>query len=86
MTDRRCAGFSRTLLVVAAAAGLAGCALNDYSKVEISKRYPVGNNPSPACLDAARRATYWCERGVPRSDPDAQGKCLDAQWDHARAC
>jgi hypothetical protein len=72
------------LAVAAALAGLSGCV--DYSKVEISKRYPVGNSPSPECLDAARRATYWCEHGVPRSDPDTQDKCLKAQWAHARAC
>jgi hypothetical protein len=72
------------VVLAAGVAGLSGCV--DYSKVEISKRYPVGNNPSPKCLDAARRATYWCERGYLRSDPDAQGKCLDAQWAHARAC
>jgi hypothetical protein len=74
----------RMLAVAAALAGLSGCV--DYSKVEISKRYPVGNSPSPECLDAARRATYWCEHGVPRSDPDTQDKCLKAQWEHARAC
>lgn len=73
-------------VVFGAVVALSGCSLNDYSKVEISKRYPVGNHPSPECLDAARRATYWCERGVPRTDADAEGKCLKAQWDHARAC
>jgi hypothetical protein len=75
---------AQIVALVAAVAGLSGCV--DYSKIEISKHYPVGNSPSPECLDAARRATYWCERGVPRSDPDTQGKCLKAQWDHARAC
>ena len=68
-------------------AGVTGCAiLSPHSDIEISERYPVGNSPSAQCLDAAKRATYWCERGVPRSDPEAQGKCLRAQWDHAREC
>jgi hypothetical protein len=78
---RICAGILALLL------GASGCSLmSPHSDIEISKRYPVGNSPSPECLDAAKRATYWCERGTPRSDPDAQGKCLKAQWDHSREC
>jgi hypothetical protein len=81
---------TRMLRIAAALALLAGvpaCSvLTPHSDIEISKRYPVGNSPSEKCLDAAKRATYWCERGVPRSDTEAQGNCLKAQWDHAREC
>lgn len=74
----------RRVAVALLLAGVTGCA--PHSDIEISKRYEVGSHPSAECLDAAKRATYWCERGVPRSDPDAQSKCSKARWDHARAC
>jgi len=77
----------RIAAALALLAGVSGCeVLKPYSDIEISKHYPVGNSPSEKCLDAAKRATYWCERGVPRSNTEVQGNCLKAQWDHAREC
>ena len=74
-------------VILALLVSVSGCSLlSPHSDVEISKHYPVGNSPSEKCVDAAKRATYWCEHGVPRSDPDASGKCHKAQWDHAREC
>jgi hypothetical protein len=65
-------------------ASATGCA--SYANIEISKSYPVGNHPTPECLDAAKRATYWCESGVTTSSPEVQSNCSQARWDHARAC
>lgn len=86
IAHRRCRILA-ILVGLAPLAGVTGCVdFSPHSDIEISKRYPVGNSPSAECLNAAKRATYWCERGVPRSDPEAQGKCLKAQWDHAHEC
>jgi hypothetical protein len=76
---------ARVLACVGLLLAIAGCSL-DYDKIQISDRYPVGNSPSPECVKAAKEATHWCERGTPRSDPDAQSMCSKARWDHARAC
>jgi len=65
-------------------ASATGCA--PHANIEISKGYPVGNHPTTECLDAAKRATYWCESGVTGSSPEAQSNCSKARWDHARAC
>jgi len=77
----------RIAAALALLAGMSGCeVLKPYNDIEISERYPVGNSPSEKCLDAAKRATYWCEKGVPRSNTEVQGNCLKAQWDHAHEC
>lgn len=78
---------TRSLRIVAVFATLAsatGCA--PHANVEISKGYPVGNHPTPECVDAAKRATYWCESGLTASSPEVQSNCSKARWDHARAC
>lgn len=86
MKTPRKSRFARTVVLLAPLLVAAGCSVTPHADVEIHKRYEVGNSPSPECLDAAKRATYWCERGVPRSDPEAQSNCSKARWDHARAC
>jgi hypothetical protein len=87
-TSRRTWPLRIVATVFVTLAGATGCSsiLSPHSDIEISKRYPVGNHPTPECVDAAKRATYWCERGTTRADPDSQGKCLKAQWEHARLC
>lgn len=78
---------TRSVGIVAVFATLAsatGC--TPHANVEISKGYPVGNHPTPECVDAAKRATYWCESGLTGSSPEVQSNCSKARWDHARAC
>lgn len=66
--------------------GAAGCSLKPHEDVEIHKRYELGNSPSAECVDAAKRATYWCEGSARHTSADVQSKCSTARWDHARAC
>lgn len=74
----------RIVAVCVTLASAAGCA--PHANIEISKRYPVGNHPTPECVDAAKRATYWCESGATTASPDVLSNCSKARWDHARAC
>ena len=82
-------GMMRSFALISAVlslAGAAGCTLKPHADVEISKRYEVGNSPSAECLDAAKRATYWCEGSARQMSTEAQSNCSKARWDHARAC
>jgi hypothetical protein len=73
------------LVAMATLASIAGC--KSYQNVEINtQKYPIGNSPSPACIDAAKRATYWCEHGRAYPGPAVEGECNKARWDHAREC
>jgi len=58
----------------------------DYDKVEIIERYRVSPNALPECVAAAKRASYWCGRRIPYSDPYFIDRCLSAEWEHRRAC
>lgn len=78
--------FARLIVLLAPLLVTASCSLSPHSNVVISKRYEVGNSPSAECLDAAKRATYWCESGATHASSDVQSNCSKARWDHARAC
>ena len=85
MTRRPSLPFRLALVALATLAGIAGC--KSYENVEINTRkYPIGNSPSPACVDAAKRATYWCEHGVAHPGVSVEQNCQEARWDHAREC
>ena len=85
MTRRPARSFRLALVAIATLAGIAGC--KSYENVEINTRkYPIGNSPSAACIDAAKRATYWCEHGVANPGVAVEGECNKARWDHAREC
>jgi hypothetical protein len=58
----------------------------DYDKVEIIERYQVSPNALPECVAAAKRASYWCGRGVPIGDAFYSDRCLSAGWEYRRAC
>jgi len=84
MSASRTTWSLRIVAVFVTLASATGCA--PHANIEISKSYPVGNDPTPECVDAAKRATYWCESGATHASPDVQSRCSQARWDHARAC
>ncbi len=86
MKALRKARLTRLIVLLAPLLVTAGCSLSPHANVEIHKRYEVGNNPSAECLDAAKRATYYCESGATHASSDVQSNCSKARWDHARAC
>lgn len=86
---------ARGLLVAAAAVWVGGCGslqkeLRPWDSVQISPRYSPALSTSPQCIDAAKRATYFCQRArgpvshsVENSDVYA---CSEGERDFYRNC
>jgi hypothetical protein len=92
---------ARALLVLAAAAGLAGCStvaqgLRPWENTTPAGRFEPALSTSPQCIAAAKRATYYCERV--NNPPDSGARlhmsgqnadvyaCNDAERDFYRYC
>lgn len=85
MSPRRRLGAGLAAIALAALAG--GCSVApSYDKVEIIDRFKVSPGATPECVAAAKRASYWCGRRIPYGDQFYAGKCLEADWEHRRAC
>jgi len=75
------------LALLAPLAALGACSVTpDHESVEIIDRFKVGPAALPACVAAAKRASYWCGRRIPSGDQFYAAKCLEAEWEYARAC
>lgn len=78
----------RPLAIAALAVPLAffaGCV--NWAEMPISKDFPVGANPTPECVQAAKEASYYCapkHQGI--ANAEGQFKCDKARWEHARKC
>ena len=82
---------ARSLVPVLLAAALGGCfdargSLHYDMQVD-QEKYPVPQEASAACVDAAKRASHWCIRYAKQTlDPMSSGECNNARWDYARNC
>jgi hypothetical protein len=94
-------GRGVAIALLGAAAGLAGCStvahdLRPWESTTPNSRYDPALSTSRDCINAAKRATYWCEKVNKDSTGAAslhiQGQntdvyaCNDAQRDFHRYC
>lgn len=73
----------RIAVLAASIVALAGCA--NIDEVPISDSFPVGSNPTPECLRAAKEASYYCAHAT-AANAEGQFKCNKARWEHAGKC
>jgi hypothetical protein len=75
-------------LAALAVLALAGCEtwnVTEYN-VKVPRKYPIPEDATPACKDAAARARKWCRDENLATDTLWQGNCNTAQWDYSNNC